>query len=336
MHVEIRPVDGLPEVAEGDDIAGLVAARTRLRDGDVVVVSQKVVSKAEGRVVTLDPGEDPAAARRRLGLAEAARVVVDSPGVLIVETRHGFVCANAGVDGSNIEVGHVVLLPVDPDASARKLREGLLARTGADVAVVVADTFGRPWRVGQTDVAIGLAGMPALRDERGGRDRAGNLLQVTEAAVADELAAAADLVRGKSDGVPVVVVRGFVRPAGEDSGARALVRPAAGDLFSRGKGALADALAGDLGAPSGAVDSPVLERALAGARRAAGRRADVRVLGGEPLRVAFVACEAGAAVDAGLAAGFLVAAATDLGLAAVARKPVQGEPGEVVVTLGNQ
>lgn len=350
--LEVIPVGGLPEVAPGDDLAALLVARATLRDRDVVVVSQKIVSKAEGRVVPLPPGEDPARARRRLARAEAARVVVETEAVLITETPHGFVCANGGVDASNVEPGRLVLLPVDPDASARRLRDGLRARAGVDVAVVVADTFGRPWRLGLTEVAIGVAGMPALRDERGGRDRAGNLLGVTEVAVADELAAAADLARTKAGGVPVVVVRGFDWPAGADAGASALVRPAADDLFSRGRGALAAALAatggldaggaaaspeGRPGAGDGArVPPDALRRALAAAERVAGDAVDLLRLEGAGLRVAFVPRAAGAEVDAGLAAGLLVAAAIDLGLDARARRPRPREPGAVVVTLANR
>ncbi|MGM0818686.1 MAG: coenzyme F420-0:L-glutamate ligase [Actinomycetota bacterium] len=252
----VEAVDGLPEVCPGDDLAALIAARATLADGDVVAVAQKVVSKAEGALARPEPGESHAAARRRLALAEAERVVVDTPWVLITRTRHGLVCANGGVDASNAGDGVLVLLPVDPDASARRLRAGLAEATGADVAVVVTDTFGRPWRRGQTDVAIGVAGMAALDDERGGTDRDGVPLEVTEVALADEVAAASDLVRRKASGSPVVLLRGLARPGG-GSGAAALVRPREEDLFAHGRGRLAARLraATTAGAPATA-DSP--------------------------------------------------------------------------------
>ena len=237
----VIPVEGLPEVRLGDDLAELILAATELRDGDVVVVAQKVVSKSEGALVDLVEGEAADAARRRVALEEAAEVVAESPGVLIVRTRHGFVCANAGVDASNVEEGTLSLLPTDPDTSAAALRAGLCER-GADVAVIVADTFGRPWRVGQTDVAIGVAGLQPLRNEAGNLDRNGIPLKVTEPAVADALAAAADLTRGKADGVPVVVIRGFDYQHAEHASARDLVRGRGEDLFARGRGMLAAAL----------------------------------------------------------------------------------------------
>ena len=239
----IVAVGGIAEMTPGDDLAGAILAAGDIRDGDVVVVAQKVVSKVEGAMIPVPaaaPGED---ARRLAARAEAADIVVDAPEALIVRTRHGFVCANAGIDASNVAPGQLTLLPGDPDASARRLRAALRERGGVDVAVIVADTFGRPWRVGQTDVAIGVAGLRPLRDERGQADRQGQELTVTQAAVADELAAAADLVRTKCSGVPVVVIRGFDFEAAEDVGAWELVRPAASDLFARGRGMLAAALA---------------------------------------------------------------------------------------------
>ncbi len=241
-RVELLPVAGLPEVTAGADLAALIAAAAELRDGDVVVVAQKIVSKAEGAFVEPAPGEDRDAARRRVAYEQAVRVVADTPHALIVETAHGLVCANAGVDASNVPGGRLCLLPADPDASARRLRDDLRARTGADVAVVVADSFGRPWRVGQTDVAIGVAGLAPLRDERGGVDREGTTLTVTEVAIADQLAAAADLVRRKADGIPAVVVRGVRYTADEDANARRLVRTPDLDLFPRGRGMLVSAL----------------------------------------------------------------------------------------------
>lgn len=238
-------VEGLPEMAPGDDLAAAIIAAIDLHDGDVVVVAQKVVSKVEGALVDVPdalPGVD---ARREVARSEAAEIVADAPWALIVRTRHGFVCANAGVDASNVPGGQLSLLPDDPDASARRLRSALRERVGTDVGVIVADTFGRPWRVGQTDVAIGVAGLCPLRDERGGVDRHGAALSVTEAAVADELAAAADLVRTKADGVPVVVIRGYAYEPSEDATASQLIRDGATDLFARGRGMLAAALTDD-------------------------------------------------------------------------------------------
>ncbi len=253
----VEAVDGLPEVRPGDDLAALIAARATLADGDVVAVAQKVVSKAEGALADPRPGESRQAARRRLARAHAERVVVDTPWVLITRTRHGLVCANGGIDASNVGDGALVLLPDDPDASARRLRAGLAEATGTDVAVVITDTFGRPWRRGQTDVAIGLAGMAALDDERGGSDRDGGALEVTEVALADEVAAASDLVRRKASGTPVVLLRGLARPSGE-SGAGALVRPPDEDLFAHGRGRLAARLreAATMSAPAGGGAGP--------------------------------------------------------------------------------
>jgi coenzyme F420-0:L-glutamate ligase / coenzyme F420-1:gamma-L-glutamate ligase len=232
-------LEGLPEVRPGDDLAAL------LRDGgyepgDVLVVAHKVVSKAEGRVVRLDEVEPSAQARdlagdedpRRLEviLRESARIVRTRPPLVIAETRHGFVCASAGVDASNApEAGMVVLLPLDPDASAAQIRQGLEERTGRQVGVVVSDSFGRAWRQGTTDVAIGCAGIAPLRDLEGERDANGYELHATVIAVADEIAGAADLVRGKLDGLPVAIVRGL-DVAGEGT-ARELVMPRERDLF---------------------------------------------------------------------------------------------------------
>jgi len=238
MTLTVVPVHGLPEFAPGDDLAGAIASAADLVEGDVVVVAQKVISKIEGALV--DPPAVPAGAdpRRELARRVAAEVVADAPWALIVRTHHGFVCANAGIDASNVPGGQLSLLPDDPDASARRLREDLRRRAGVDVAVVVSDTFGRPWRIGQTDVAIGLAGMAALRDERGGSDRNGQVLTVTEVALADEIAAAADLVRRKAEGLPVVIVRGLEYEASAAGAATDLVRPGETDLFSRGRGML--------------------------------------------------------------------------------------------------
>jgi coenzyme F420-0:L-glutamate ligase/coenzyme F420-1:gamma-L-glutamate ligase len=207
----------LPEVRPGDDLAALIASAASFEDGDVLVVSHKVVSKAEGRVVS---GQD----KLDVVLAESARVVRRRGDLVIAETSHGFVCASAGVDASNApENGTLVLLPVDPDASARRLHKAL------GVAVVVSDSFGRPWRRGTTDVAIGVAGLEPLLDLRGVRDSAGYELRSTEIAVADEIAAAAELVKGKTAGVPAAIVRGLA-PSGDGS-ARELVMPEERDLF---------------------------------------------------------------------------------------------------------
>ena len=223
-------VTGLPEIRTGDDLAALLAdAVPDLRDGDVVVVSSKVVSKAEGRVVD---GTTRADAVR----AETVRLVAARGETRIVQTRHGFVMAAAGVDASNVAVGRLVLLPLDADESARRLRRGLAERRGVDVGVVVTDTFGRPWRVGQVDLAVGAAGVHVVDDHQGRVDAYGNELAVTAPALADELAAAADLVKGKLAGVPVAVVRGLsaLVIADDGPGVAALVRSADQDLFRLG------------------------------------------------------------------------------------------------------
>jgi coenzyme F420-0:L-glutamate ligase / coenzyme F420-1:gamma-L-glutamate ligase len=241
--IAITPVEGLPEINEGDDLGALIAARAELEDGDVVVVAQKVVSKAEGRVVSLEDVEPSERARALAGtwcdpreseviLQEARRIVRSRNSLVIAETRHGFVCASAGVDHSNAPGdGTLVLLPLDPDASARAIRDSIREQTGKDVGVVVTDSFGRPFRLGTTDVAIGAAGITTLADLRGTEDRRGSLLRTTQVAVADEIAAAANLVRtGKADGYPAVVVRGVAYALGDGSAAE-LVMPAERDLF---------------------------------------------------------------------------------------------------------
>jgi coenzyme F420-0:L-glutamate ligase/coenzyme F420-1:gamma-L-glutamate ligase len=238
--ISIRPVEGLPEIGEGDDLAALIAERAGLEDGDVLVVAQKVVSKAEGRVVRL-AGVEPSERARELSgdrdprqteviLREAVRLLRTRPPLVIAETRHGFVCASAGVDASNApEPESVVLLPEDPDASAARLRERLRELTGAEAGVIISDSFGRPWRQGTTDVAIGVAGIRPLLDLKGLRDRVGYELHATVIALADELAGAAELVLGKTDGVPAAVIRG-VDARGEGS-ARELLMPRERDLF---------------------------------------------------------------------------------------------------------
>ena len=248
-RLELIPLDGIREIQPGDDLVAAIidaAAGTdlMLRDDDVLVVTQKIVSKAEGRLVDLDSVEPSALARDwaerwgkdarqvELVLRESAAIVRMAPGGLIISrTRHGFVCANAGVDVSNVGGGDVAsLLPEDPDASARAIRDGLRDRTGAAPAVVVSDSFGRPWRNGIVNVAIGVAGIKPLLDLRGEPDAAGRPMQATIIAVADELASAADLAGGKVDQRPVVVVRGYEWRA-SDGGASELVMEAERDLF---------------------------------------------------------------------------------------------------------
>ena len=227
MSLEILPVGGLPEVTPGDDLVALLEgplARLGVRDGDVVVVTQKIVSKSEGRLV---PGADRAGAVA----AESRRTVARRGDLVIVETRHGLVCANAGVDASNVQDGFLALLPEDPDRSAAVLREGLASTLAADVAVVLTDTFGRPWREGLVNVAIGVAGLPALVDLRGTADHAGRTLEATVVALADEVAAASGLVMGKAARVPVAVVRGVDAGGAAPGRATDLVRAAEDDLF---------------------------------------------------------------------------------------------------------
>jgi coenzyme F420-0:L-glutamate ligase / coenzyme F420-1:gamma-L-glutamate ligase len=242
MALSVHPVTGLGEVRAGDDLAELLALRLLptahpgpavpggLTDGDVVVVTQKVVSKAEGRIVAID-ADDPAA-KVALVEAESVRVIRRRGDLLITETAHGFVCANAGVDLSNVEAGTAALLPVDPDRSARRIREVFGHRYGRSVGVIVSDTFGRTWRRGVTDVAIGVAGVAGVVDLRGTPDATGRLLEATEVCVADELAGAAELVMGKDRGIPAAVLRGvdprWLRPA---SVADEIVRPPGEDLF---------------------------------------------------------------------------------------------------------
>ncbi|HZO49259.1 MAG TPA: coenzyme F420-0:L-glutamate ligase [Gaiellaceae bacterium] len=244
-ELRVIPLTGLPELEQGDDLGALLAeAAARaggLEPGDVVVVAQKAVSKVEGRVVSLADVEPGARARELAGeaadprhveviLREARAVVRARPPLVIAETRHGFVCASAGVDASNAKgPGTLVLLPLDPDASAARLRERLRELTGVAPGVVVSDSFGRAWRQGTTDVALGLAGVAALRDLRGARDAAGYELRTTQIAVADELAAAAELVMGKTAGIPAAVVRG-ADAAGDGRGADLLI-PRERDLF---------------------------------------------------------------------------------------------------------
>lgn len=245
--IEVIPVGGLPEVAAGTDLGALIVSAlkkqgAKLRARDIVVVKQKVVSKAEGRVLELDDIHPGAKAKRMAKkdgkdprlveavLRESVRVVREGHGVIITETRQGFVCANSGIDRSNVGRGKVALLPVDPDASARRIRSALESTSGVKLAVVVTDTFGRPWRTGQTDVAIGCSGISPLQQYGGKKDRFGYVLRVTEPAVVDEVAGAAELATGKLKGIPVAVVRG-VRYQAREEGVSSIIMPRARDLF---------------------------------------------------------------------------------------------------------
>jgi coenzyme F420-0:L-glutamate ligase/coenzyme F420-1:gamma-L-glutamate ligase len=239
--IQIIPVRGLPEVREGDDVGALVAAHAAAEDGDVVVVAQKIVSKAEGRIVRIDSLEPSAKAYELAGderdpreveavLREAKQIIRERGPLVIAQTRHGFICASAGVDHSNApEAGTLVLLPLDPDASARAIRQRIGELTEKTVGVLVTDSFGRPFRQGTTDVAIGVAGLEPILDLRGTTDRIGYELRSSRVAVADEIAAAADLARGKADGVPVVIVRGL-RIGGDGTGQELVIEPEL-DLF---------------------------------------------------------------------------------------------------------
>jgi coenzyme F420-0:L-glutamate ligase/coenzyme F420-1:gamma-L-glutamate ligase len=232
--MQILPVPGLPEITPGDDLAGMIIdaclASTGLEAQDVLVVSQKVISKAEGQLVKVDP-DDPQS-HKPLVVNESVRVVRRRGDLIISETKHGFVCASAGIDRSNVEPDIAALLPEDSDRSARRIRDAIKGRNGIEVAVIVADTFGRPWRRGLTDVAIGSAGIKPILDLRGTDDAVGRELQVTEVCLVDELAGAAELVRGKSTGIAVAVIRG-ADPTwfGEGSVADDIVRDPSEDLF---------------------------------------------------------------------------------------------------------
>jgi coenzyme F420-0:L-glutamate ligase len=234
VTISVIPIAGIGEIHPGDELAVLIAQAARdqqtpLADGDCLVVTQKIVSKAEDRLVPLDP--DDLDARRALVESESVRIVRRRGDLIISETRHGFVCANAGIDLSNVERGWAALLPVDADRSARHVRDALRAREQVDVGVIVSDTFGRPWRRGLTDVAIGVCGIAAVVDLRDTADALGRVLQVTEVAVADEIASAAELVMGKAAGVPAAIVRGFDPAWRREGSVRELIRPTAEDLF---------------------------------------------------------------------------------------------------------
>jgi coenzyme F420-0:L-glutamate ligase/coenzyme F420-1:gamma-L-glutamate ligase len=247
-RLELIGLESMREVAAGDSLGALICdacaqERIELADNDVLIVAQKIVSKAESRIVALG-GVKPSQRAIELGrqldkdpalveviLGESRRVVRGGGRALIVETHHGFICANAGVDQSNVGLNQVALLPKDPDRSAREIRKVIYERTGRSPAVIISDSFGRPWRLGTVDVAVGAAGLKTVKDERGLRDRHGYQLKAAVAAVADELAAAAELVMGKRDGVPVVIARGFDLEKKEDGTVRELLRPEAEDLF---------------------------------------------------------------------------------------------------------
>lgn len=233
----VLAVRGIPDVQPGDDLAKLiVGAAPWLLDGDILVVTSKIVSKSEGALASVPTGgPEREAARERILREQTARPVATRGHTRIVQTHHGFVMASAGIDNSNVDRSQLVLLPTDPDRSARALREALRDRYGLDVAVIVSDTMGRPWRNGLTDVALGCAGIEPLRDHRGETDPYGNELQITQMAVVDEIAAAAELVKGKVDKVPVAVVRGLITATRDSNGVvPTLVRDAEHDLFSLG------------------------------------------------------------------------------------------------------
>ncbi len=236
-QVTIGPVTGLPEIRVGDDLAALIArAAPHIADGDIVAITSKVVSKAEGRVWRAGPGADAAGLREAAIASETVRVVASLGATRIVQTRHGLVLAAAGVDNSNSEPGTVVLLPTDPDASARTLRAALAGRLGVRIGVIITDTLGRPWRIGQIDTAIGAAGLVPLLDHRGRSDSYGNPLEATMPAVADEIAAATDLVQEKLGNIPVAIVRGLAHLVTEQDGpgATQLIRPTGEDMFRYG------------------------------------------------------------------------------------------------------
>ncbi len=230
MRLEIFPIEGLPEIGRGDDIAGMICDAVELHERDVVMVTQKIVSKAEGAMIDIDPN-DPLS-HKPIVERESVRILRRRGELIISETKHGFVCANAGIDLSNVARGTAALLPEDSDRSARRIRDAIRGRYGVSVGVIISDTFGRPWRRGVTDVAIGCAGVKAILDLRGTPDALGREMQVTEVALVDELACAAELAMGKATGVPVAVIRGG--PAewfGESSVRDDLIRDAADDLF---------------------------------------------------------------------------------------------------------
>ncbi len=231
MTLEILPLLGIGPVVPGDDVADLLAGALESLspvEGDILVVTHKIVSKAEGQVVVVEGDEE--SFKHALIESEAVSIVRRRGNLVIAETKHGFICANAGIDRSNAEPGTMILLPEDPDRSAHRIRSRLLRRIGVDLPVIISDTFGRPWRRGLTDIAIGVSGLEAVLDMKGTTDWVGRELEVTEIAVADELAAAADLVMGKASGIPAALIRGYTGPRGDGRGAD-LVRSPEEDLF---------------------------------------------------------------------------------------------------------
>ena len=228
-------VEGIGEIRPGDQLGDVIVQACSaepngpLQDGDVLIVTQKIVSKAEGRLVPID-ADDPLS-HKALVLEESRRVVRRRGDLIITETKHGFICANSGIDLSNVERGYAALLPLDSDRSARRIRDIVRAKCGVNVGVIISDTFGRPWRKGLTDVAIGVAGIAGVVDLRGTEDALGRVMQVTEVAIADELASMGELVMGKSNGVPVSVIRGCDPSWFRDSSIQELIRPPAEDLF---------------------------------------------------------------------------------------------------------
>ncbi len=357
--IEILPVRGIGEVTPGDDLAAMIAgAAPWLRDGDVLVVTSKVVSKAEGRLVPAPAGaSERERARQEAVSAESARTVASRGPTRIVATHHGFVMAAAGVDASNVDSAQLVLLPKDPDASARALRAALAERHGRHVAVIISDTAGRPWRNGLTDMAVGAAGIEPLLDYRGRTDPYGNELALTQTAVVDELAAAAELVKGKTDGVPVAVVRGLPSLAGGPAAMRdddgpgvvaTLVREPASDMFSLGAAEARAAgrrdaalLTDPAGFTSDPVDPALVQRALAAV---AGHSATLTPLPEAEVRAAGAPAGAPAAVRAA-PADRRPQALVDLGATVhgfraallaegLASTVATGEDGDVLVRIG--
>jgi coenzyme F420-0:L-glutamate ligase / coenzyme F420-1:gamma-L-glutamate ligase len=341
--LQVLPVRGIGDVTPGADLAAMItAAAPWLADADVLVVTSKIVSKAEGRLVDVPAdGPERAAAREDVLALETARPVARRGQTRIVQTHHGFVMASAGIDASNVERTRLVLLPKDPDASARALRQALRERHGLDVAVVVSDTMGRPWRNGLTDVALGAAGVDALRDHRGEVDPYGNELHLTQMAVVDELSAAGELVKGKCDQVPVAVVRGYLTrvPPRDGDGAAALVRAADQDLFSLGT---AEARAAGLRAAAALpveadgepaeVDQAAVHRAVA--LVAAGTATLFAVLpGAAAVTCAAPAGDATAMVRLGVDVQRLRAALAAEGLTSRPRPVVVGGDGRPAVTV---
>ncbi|MEC8392875.1 MAG: coenzyme F420-0:L-glutamate ligase [Actinomycetota bacterium] len=228
--LEIIPLEGIPEISPGDDLVEIIGQLNNIQSGDILVVTQKIISKAENQMIDIDPN-DPLS-HKPLVERESVRILRRRGDLIISQTKHGFVCANAGIDLSNVKRGQAALLPDDSDRSARRLRDGLAGRFQLDVGIIISDTFGRPWRIGLTDVAIGSAGVLPILDLRGSPDAFGREMQVTEVALVDELASAAELVMGKSSGIPIAIVRGAdMSWFGNGSVQEQIVRDPQDDLF---------------------------------------------------------------------------------------------------------